>query len=291
MCIPPKTGTTSWQVFFIKNQYGNKTSFKKRIDNLDNSLRPLWLNNVTPRFHEFTNNSQFLNSRNLIKIINSRHPFERIYSAWHEKFTVHDSEWSSKINSKSQLNRALKIHFGNILGLFPKQYEIIKNRYEWKSDRKGSDLKILVTFPAFLRFILDDLSRLKNGLKLKYKNGVDNKNQHWDPMYLECDPCNINYNIITKTETLKSDVQKVIELLDYKDGTFPNANNSTKSLSTVTGVEKIARNYAAWKIPLSTIMKLEEKYRLDFELFDYNFQEFYDAYLKLINPPINLSNQ
>ena len=84
-------------------------------------------------------------------------------------------------------------------------------------------------------------------------------------MYLECDPCNIKYDAITHTETLTSDVQIVAKQLKYSHTVeFPNANNSTGRKSTMmTQVEKIAKNYADWKISNAQIFALRDKYSRD----------------------------
>ena len=117
MCIPPKTGTTSWQVFFIRNQYGSKIrpAIQQKLKNLEGALRPLWLNTVTPRFYQYKKTKPELrksNDKKFYKIMNARHPFERIHSAWHEKFTIHESEipnGGNKILSKAMQNRAAAI--------------------------------------------------------------------------------------------------------------------------------------------------------------------------------------
>jgi len=63
-----------------------------------------------------------------------------------------------------------------------------------ESLKNGDD----VTFREFVDFVTDDA-----------ENGT--RNEHWKPIYDLCQPCIINYNLISKYESLVEDATEVLE--------------------------------------------------------------------------------
>ncbi|KAM4664559.1 carbohydrate sulfotransferase 8-like isoform 1-T2 [Discoglossus pictus] len=118
--------------------------------------------------------------------------------------------------------------------------------------RKNKDDKSVVSFEEFVKFLVDQESR-----------GMD---IHWMPMHLLCDPCNINYDILGKMETLKSDSDDVLKVIRAPKGIkYPEIKQHSNESRTNTG---ISYEYLS-KLPLTFLQKLLEKYALDFALFDY----------------------
>lgn len=63
-----------------------------------------------------------------------------------------------------------------------------------ESLRNGDD----VTFREFVDFVTDDT-----------ENGT--QNEHWRPIYDLCQPCTVNYNLVSKYESLVEDATEVLE--------------------------------------------------------------------------------
>lgn len=60
--------------------------------------------------------------------------------------------------------------------------------------KKGDD----VTFGEFVDFITDD-----------NENGT--RNEHWNSIFDLCHPCLVNYNLVSKYETLSEDATEILE--------------------------------------------------------------------------------
>ena len=63
-----------------------------------------------------------------------------------------------------------------------------------ESLRNGDD----VTFREFVQFVTDDSSN-------------ETRNEHWKPIYELCQPCLVNYNLVSKYESLVEDATEVLE--------------------------------------------------------------------------------
>jgi len=63
-----------------------------------------------------------------------------------------------------------------------------------ESLRNGDD----VTFREFVDFVTDDA-----------ENGT--RNEHWRPIYDLCQPCIVNYNLVSKYESLVEDATEILE--------------------------------------------------------------------------------
>ena len=87
MCAPPKTGTTHWQMMMIALQSG------KSIEEVAENIKPSRIYSSLKRFSKFNENDLLKYGRLLfeakpLKIINTRQPLARLYSCWHDKFTL-----------------------------------------------------------------------------------------------------------------------------------------------------------------------------------------------------------
>ena len=126
-CIPPKTGTTNWRRNLILLYYQNQAA----VDNLmmaikddhenynSNFTDPLKIKlpehlmgdtdffNILPRLSNenlFHNRQKYLfTDKNRKKVLNVRHPVERLYSAWHQKFAK--NHWKVEKFRKNFLNK------------------------------------------------------------------------------------------------------------------------------------------------------------------------------------------
>ena len=100
----------------------------------------------------------------------------------------------------------------------------------------------------------------------------DMYNKHWSPMWTICEPCLVDYDVITKTETMDEDFKylqkkwneklKVPAFHAYSD-TKMDYNNYEENLL------KIYKN-----VSRKVIEKLVEVYEWDFKLFGYDPKPF-----------------
>lgn len=190
------------------------------------------------------------------KLINVRHPFCRLLSAWNDKFNyltrahpkVKSGQYSEvKIQKHNQKARNYSLKFKFI------------RKFETAKTLKTKPGSATFSFEAYLQYIAH--------------GSQGSPDIHWIPMYELCSPCLINYDYVSKLETINSDsdywidsvlnARKIIE-------NFPQANNVKKSLTTA---DEVVVN-AFKNIPQDLIQKLYEIYELDFLLFDYKIDSF-----------------
>merc|ERR1719361_1249991 len=118
-------------------------------------------------------------------------------------------------------------------------------------------------FSEFLDFILDR--------DLRYDD------EHWAPFYKECTPCHIKYNFIGHFETLYWD----IHLLANKTNLVAQWDDKNDYFQSST-YKKISQEYYA-TIERDAIRKLYLRYKIDFELFGYDAED----YIKMGKPGLD----
>ncbi|XP_011685749.1 PREDICTED: carbohydrate sulfotransferase 11-like isoform X1 [Wasmannia auropunctata] len=168
------------------------------------------------------------------KLIVVRHPLERLLSAYRNKLeTKHEK--SAKY---------FQTRFGKKI---VKRYRL--NATE-ESLRNGDD----VTFREFVDFVTDDNT----------ENGT--RNEHWRPVYDLCQPCIVNYNLISKYESLVEDATEVLERIGVTSVNFPARPPSSEPTS-----RKLDRYYST--LSYKQLRKLADLYKLDLRLFDYSLED------------------
>ena len=96
-----------------------------------------------------------------------------------------------------------------------------------------------------------------------------------------CEPCLIDYQYFTKTETFTLDGDMIVKVLDAESqGSFPVSHFNTKDNGKSDKYDSITKKIImAFKfIKLETINELYEKFKWDFELFGYDIQPFLDLH-------------
>merc|ERR1711894_433051 len=109
-----------------------------------------------------------------------RHPFERILSAYRDKFFINT-------NYDDAYERRKVKKFFNLFG----RKIIQKYRKVQPIDQKYENAP---TFREFVHYLLD--------IPLK------GFNSHWLPIYQKCKPCHINYSIIGRIDTMPEDSEE-----------------------------------------------------------------------------------
>ena len=177
----------------------------------------------------------FKGGNRIIRHLNVRHPFARLESAYRDK--MDPATTTSTIR-------------------YQKQYRDFMNETGFKLFKKGNAW--IPTFEDFLEAVSF------------YPEDMYNK--HWSPMWTICEPCLIDYDVITKTETMDEDFKylqkkwneklKVPAFHAYSD-TKMDYNNYEENLL------KIYKN-----VSRKVIEKLVEVYEWDFKLFGYDPKPF-----------------
>nr|XP_024215997.1 carbohydrate sulfotransferase 11-like [Halyomorpha halys] len=117
--------------------------------------------------------------------------------------------------------------------------------------------KIEPTFEEFVKFLIQtDL--------LAYSD------DHWIPYNAYCTPCLLRYDYIAKVETLTEDQLFFINSQKLGSWISPSKHHSSKKISST-----VARDYFS-QLTKDQVNNLYQKYRLDFEMFDYSIQPYLD---------------
>ncbi|XP_073466616.1 carbohydrate sulfotransferase 9-like isoform X1 [Aquarana catesbeiana] len=124
---------------------------------------------------------------------------------------------------------------------------IIKSKFRGHTNSTES-----VSFQEFVNFIVE-----------QKPEGLD---KHWRPMHYLCDPCNIDYNVLGKFETLKQDSDHVLQIVGAPSNLrYPEIKKYIESRTDA----KLSAEYFS-QLPLNLLQQLLELYKLDFILFGYS---------------------
>ncbi|KAK2148369.1 hypothetical protein LSH36_501g07036 [Paralvinella palmiformis] len=172
---------------------------------------------------------------NYTKIIVVRHPFERLLSAYRDKFVVRN-KWSKFFQSR----------YGRKIVLLYRGQNV-----SVRSLRKGHD----VTFKEFLTFLVDDTVPEKERF-----------NPHWDTYQQLCHPCEIEYQHVIKFDTMEQDNALILRRyfsVDNYTQFFPKRN-----MKVVPSGDLVPAYYA--KIPLDLIYRIYNFFQIDMKMFGYD---------------------
>ena len=97
------------------------------------------------------------------------------------------------------------------------------------------------------------------------------RNIHWAEVYTQCTPCNMDYDVIGKLETINDDVRYILNLAHLEGKVqFLTPINSSPTFSYKNNtLETYFRD-----VPIEYIRKLYARYKVDFEMFGYELPEF-----------------
>ncbi|XP_058794472.1 carbohydrate sulfotransferase 11 [Phymastichus coffea] len=164
------------------------------------------------------------------KLIVVRHPFERLLSAYRNKF---EARYQSSAYFQSRFGRKII-----------KRYRLNATA---ESLAKGDD----VIFAEFVDFIVNDKG---------------SRNEHWESISELCHPCLVNYNLVSKYETLVEDATEILDRIDASSITFPVRPQNSQP----TG--KMLDKYYS-KLTWAQLRDLAKLYRDDFYLFEYSLEQ------------------
>ena len=263
ICLPPKSGTSNWQkaldVHFLNLTKGAEAAseFAREIQNgetiLDATTNTLY--NVLPRVGSTILQNYTKEKKDLREILtaskrvaNTRNPFSRVHSAWHDKMR-NDRTWSSSYDKYLVSIRQFHQFFGKIPD------------------------GLRTTFEAFVEFIASNPGNLRH-------------NPHWKSIFSHCSPCAIDYNFITHLENSEEEIDPLLKEIGLfrkinisgKYSWDENANGKViKEDVPVVQEEDEAIKPADemfWKnVPRETAIEIYRHYFLDFVIFGYSTED------------------
>lgn len=173
--------------------------------------------------------------RDYRKFLFVRHPFERLLSAYRDKF---------------ESNTTLAKFFHERIG------RIIIKDFRKNPTKEALESGTDVSFLEFIQYLMSPKESL-------HWNTQDSYNEHWEPMTRLCNPCAIAYDYIGRYDDIVEESNVILEEIDAEDIKFP----STEKVQPANTWELMRRYYD--EIPLKFIRVLEEIYKMDLLLFNY----------------------
>lgn len=227
-CYVPKVACTNWKrvLMVISGKWGGSDPMEIPADQAHAM-------GIFPRLSNYTLEEIENKIINYDKLIVVRHPLERLLSAFRNKLEA-KHEKSSKYFQERFGRKIIKKYRANATK---------------ESITKGDD----VTFREFVDFITD----------IK-RNG--SHNEHWKPFSNLCHPCIVNYNLVSKYESLVEDATEILERIGAESITFPARSSKNQPTS-----EKLNEYYST--LSFKQLRKLANFYKTDLKLFDYSLED------------------
>lgn len=244
-CPIYKAASTSWLYNFLKLGGVEEMYIENTKEQVSHMARRIW-----PPLDYQDAEQAF---KTCLKFMIVRHPFERLVSAYRDKLE------NTNIGKEHGVDHFYKKYGRKIVAKHrPRGQGLPARRYSQDMDDPNipPPKGIEPTFEEFVKYlIVTDL--------------VYYADDHWMPYYLHCTPCLLDYDVIAKFETLERDQNYIVKKKHLEDKIKPTWKHLTKGVKTSDTVRK----YFA-TITKKDLMDLYDKYKLDFELFDYSMDEY-----------------
>lgn len=182
--------------------------------------------------------------QNYRKFLFVRHPFERVLSAYLNKF----------VEPPSSL-KMMQREFGTQIIRY---YRPNATRTEIE---EGNDVSLL----EFIQYLTEPSLSLS-------RNDGEHYNEHWEPINNICNPCAIQYDFIGHYENMSAESNAILKALTESKFEFP--NGIRRPDNTWTRIKT-----AFDDIPIKYIRSLRKIYHMDLELFNYTAHEALDKML------------
>ncbi|XP_038060770.1 carbohydrate sulfotransferase 11-like [Patiria miniata] len=169
------------------------------------------------------------------KFMYARQPFRRILSAYLDKFG------GKAVYRQEQ-------HFQDIA-------KGIMKRYRKNATTRDLQTGENITWYEWMAYLTNQTERV----------GFDS---HWLEIHKVCSPCQVNYDYLGKLETVDDDARYMLTSLEVQDkANFPTGDEHQTNSSQV---------YNAYfgQVTKTSLQRLWELYKLDFELFGYDKPDF-----------------
>ncbi|RLW00073.1 hypothetical protein DV515_00009186 [Chloebia gouldiae] len=227
-CYVPKVACTNWKrvmmVLTGRGKYSDPMEIPANEAHVSSNLKTLNQYSIPEINHRL---------KNYMKFLFVREPFERLVSAYRNKFT-------QKYNTSFHKRYGTKI--------------VRRQRKNATQEalRKGDDVK----FEEFVAYLIDPHTQREEPF-----------NEHWQTVYSLCHPCHIHYDLVGKYETLEEDSNYVLQLAGVGNYLkFPTYAKSTRTTDEMT--TEFFQNISSLHQT-----QLYEVYKLDFLMFHFSSRD------------------
>ena len=202
-CITPKVGCTFWkQVFrFIAGDYGPNINVTRpaHIDRMEAHYGELKIIQQIPLSIPIYRR-RLVSQKHVNMFMFSRDPYSRLWSAYIDKIFLPDFLGS----------------------LSPRIVSTLRPSSTNKEKPCGND----VSFQELIKYVTFKLSKGKN------------VNDHFNPIYRQCSPCDMRFDVLGKMETFEKDSEYIFDHFDLK-----NVSNSVSYVKDVKEEVNMLINY------------------------------------------------
>ncbi|XP_077380694.1 carbohydrate sulfotransferase 12-like [Festucalex cinctus] len=241
-CYVPKVACTNWKrvMVVLSQSLVSPVSGKPYTDPesvppdlVHNSSLHLTFAKFWRHYGSLSRHLMALKLQHYTKFLFVRDPFVRLISAFRNKFGRPNEDFYRQFGS------VILRRYGNLSGSLP----------ETAAEAFAAGIK--PTFQQFISYLLDAETEKESVF-----------NEHWRQVYRLCHPCQVKYDFIGRLETLETDAEQLLKLLQVDHLLrFPSGARNRTAASW-------ERDWFA-QIPVSTRTELYKLYQPDFELFGY----------------------
>ncbi|XP_061213142.1 carbohydrate sulfotransferase 13 isoform X1 [Neopsephotus bourkii] len=228
-CYVPKVACTNWKrvmmVLTGQGKYRDPLEIPANEAHVSSNLRTLSEYSIPEINHRL---------RSYLKFLFVREPFERLVSAYRNKFT-------------RSYNTAFHKRYGT---------KIIRRHRQEPSDaalERGDDVR----FEEFVYYLLDPRTQREEPF-----------NEHWERVHSLCHPCIVHYDVVGKYETLAEDANYILQLVGADTSIkFPSSSKTTRTTDDMTAqfFQDISPFYQR---------RLFNLYKMDYLLFNYSIPSY-----------------
>ncbi|PIK49085.1 putative carbohydrate sulfotransferase 11 isoform X2 [Apostichopus japonicus] len=244
-CSVPKAACSSWKTLF----------FELRGINVTNSVHSRAKKELT-FLHQLSINRRWEVLRSFTKFMITRNPFLRILSAYRNKIQPNGTYEQLNANWKPYQWRErvgrpiIEKYYGNDVAM-----DMMTNKDKYN-----------VTFSDFVRFLVD------------FPDLRASKDVHWMDINSLCYPCDVNYDVIVKFESMATEMQLVFE----KAGLEANLPEVSKHTTNSSSIAQAVEYYKT--LPPDVVTRLYNRYYYDFTVFEYDANLIYPGITDLRAP-------
>lgn len=228
-CYVPKVACTNWKrvmmVLTGQGRYGDPMEIPANEAHVPSNLKTLNQYSISEINHRL---------KSYLKFMFVREPFERLVSAYRNKFT-------------RRYNTSFHKRYGT---------KIVRRQRKnatREALRSGGDVK----FEEFVGYLVNPHTQREEPF-----------NEHWETVSSLCHPCHIHYDLIGKYESLQEDANYILRLAGVdKLVKFPTYAKSTRTTDEMTA-QFFQNISSAFQTQLFNL------YKLDFVMFNYSVPNY-----------------
>ncbi|KAH9492025.1 Carbohydrate sulfotransferase 11 [Bulinus truncatus] len=227
-CPIPKVASTTWRrIFILLSGHASMDHLTSMLPDDVHHKYSKYLKHLS----DYTQEEISYRIENYFKFLFVREPYERILSAYRNKFlsSTNSSKYFKKKFAKKIIN---------------------KYRPNPPADNEGEGLQ----FPEFVDYLLDKEKKIP-------------MNEHWDRFYHICAPCQMKYDFVGKLESIETDFDFLLSHIIKDFSVRLPSRSDLKYTYNQTNVF-IKEFYS--QLSRRDVIKMYQMYKKDFLLFNYS---------------------